>query len=185
MTIWVALLRGVNVGGHNKVPMGALRQALADAGLGEVTTYIASGNLVLAADDDPAGAIAAVITDSFGLDIAVLTRTADELRSAAGANPFAELAATAPKAVHCFFTSTPVTAEVLDAFDGERYAPDRLDVAAGELFAAYPDGMARSTLTNVVIDRVAGGPTTARNWNTVGRLVELATEREGSAADGG
>ncbi|MEM9565821.1 MAG: DUF1697 domain-containing protein [Actinomycetota bacterium] len=185
MTIWVALLRGVNVGGHNKVPMAELRAALGDAGLGEVTTYIASGNLVLAADDDPADAIAAVIADRFGLDLAVVTRTTDQLRTAAGANPFAELAAEQPKAVHCFFTSTPVTPGALDGFDGERYAPDRLEVAVGEVFAAYPAGMARSKLTNAVVDRVAGGPTTARNWNTVAKLVELATERQGSPATGG
>ncbi len=178
MTVWVALLRGVNVGGHNKVPMAQLRAALTDAGLEGVATYIASGNVVLRAEDDPADRVAAVITERFGLDIAVVARSGADLRAAIAANPFAPLAADDPKLVHCFFTTTPVEATALDRFDHDRYAPDRVAVAAGELVAAFPDGMARSKLTSAVLDRVAGGPTTGRNWNTVLKLEAMVAGLE-------
>ena len=179
MTVWAVLLRGVNVGGNNKVPMAELRAALAAAGCQEVATYIASGNIVLSADDDPAPVVTEVLADRFGLDVAVVSRTAAQIRATVAANPFAELAASEPKAVHCYFTSAPVPDDVLADFDHDRHQPDLAAAAAGELFAAYPDGMARSRLTNAVLDRVAGGPTTARNWNTVRKLEEMVTAAGG------
>ncbi len=186
--MWVGLLRGVNVGGHNKVPMAELRAGLTESGFGDVASYIASGNLVFRADDGPADDIAAtihdVIADRFGLDIAVVVRTADQLATVVAANPFAELAEAEPKAVQCFFTSSPVGADALDDVDQERFAPDRATAAAGELFAAYPEGMARSKLTTAVLDRVAGGPTTGRNWNTVRKLDEMARQLTAQAGGG-
>ncbi len=175
MTAWAVLLRGVNVGGHNKVPMAELRTALTDAGCRDVATYIASGNILLGADDDPSPVVGRVLAERFGLDVPVVTRTAEQVRSTVAANPFPELARAEPKAVHCFFASTPVTDDALADFDHERYRPDRAVAAAGELYAAYPEGMARSKLTNAVLDRVVGGPTTARNWNTVLKIEELVT----------
>jgi len=173
--VWAVLLRGVNVGGHNKVPMAELRGALTEAGFDDVASYIASGNVVLRADDCPPARVSAIIAERFGLDIAVVVRSGEQIRAAIEANPFPELAAANPKAVHCFFTSSPVDDRALSEFDHERYAPDQVAVGAGELFGAYPDGMARSKLTTVVMDRVAGGPTTARNWNTVLKLETMIT----------
>jgi len=177
--VWAVLLRGVNVGGHNKVPMAELRAALTDDGFDDVASYIASGNIVLRADDCQPERVSAVIAERFGLDIAVVVRSGDQIRAAIEANPFTELAAENPKAVHCFFTSSPVDDEALSGFDHGRYAPDRVATGAGELLAAYPDGMARSKLTTAVLDRVAGGPTTARNWNTVLKLETMVTAAAG------
>lgn len=181
MTLHVALLRGVNLGGHNKLPMAELRAALTDAGFADVATYIASGNVVLRADACEPERVSAVIADRFGLDIAVVVRTADQIRAVLAANPFAAEAEAEPKSVSCFFTSNPVDAGALDGFDRSRYEPDRVAAAAGELFGHYPEGMARSKLTNAVLDKVAGGPVTARNWNTViklGQMVDAASTGE-------
>ena len=179
MGLWVALLRGVNVGGHNRVPMAELRAALADDGIEDVATYIASGNVVLRADACPAGRIERVIAERFDLDIAVVARSGRQLRDAIEANPFTELAAREPRSVHCFFTSTPVDDDVLADLDHERFRPDRVAVGAGELFAAFPDGVARSKLTTAVLDRIAGGPTTGRNWNTVRKLEQMVSAAGG------
>lgn len=183
MTVWAALLRGVNVGGHNKVPMAELRAALGAEGFSDVATYIASGNIVLQAEADPTKRISEIIAKQFGLDITVIGRSGDQLRAAIEANPFADQAAADPRAVHCFFASSPTGGGAIDSFDHERYAPDRLAVGAlgeaGEFYASYPNGMAKSKLTNAVVDRLAGGPTTARNWNTVLKLDEMVTAAGG------
>ncbi|MEL6983071.1 MAG: DUF1697 domain-containing protein [Actinomycetota bacterium] len=173
MTLWAALLRGINVGGHNKIPMAELRAALTDAGFDDVATYIASGNVVLRADRCEPERVSAIIAERFGLDIAVVVRSAEQVGAVIEANPFPDLAGTEPKFVHCYFTSTPVPDTALDGFDHDRYGPDRVAVAAGELVVAYPDGVARSKLTTAVLDRVAGGPTTGRNWNTVLKLESM------------
>lgn len=179
MSVWVALLRGINVGGHNRVPMGDLRAALADDGFEEVATYIASGNVVLRAQDSPATRIGELVTERFGHDIAVVARTGEQLRAAIAANPFAEMAERDPKLVHCCFTSEPVADRALDDVDLGRYEPDRAAVGAGEIFVGYPNGAARSKLTNAVIERLAGGPVTARNWNTVLKLASMVTAAGG------
>jgi uncharacterized protein (DUF1697 family) len=180
MTVWVALLRGVNVGGHNKVPMAELRAALTADGFDDVATYIASGNVVLRAPACEPERVSGIIADSFGLDIPVVVRSADQLRAAVEANPFPQAVET-PKLLYCFFTTDPVDDAALDGFDHGRYAPDRVATGAGEIYAHYPDGMARSKLDNSVLDRVAGAPTTARNWNTVLKLREMAAEADPGA----
>jgi uncharacterized protein (DUF1697 family) len=153
--------------------MADLRTALTDAGFTDVATYIASGNVIVRADECQPERVSGVIADRFGLDIAVVVRSGDQIRAVIAANPFPELAASEPKFVHCFFSSAPLDGDTLDGFDHARYAPDQVAVGAGEFIAAYPDGVARSKLTNAVLDRVAGGPTTGRNWNTVLKLESM------------
>lgn len=177
MTVWAVLLRGINVGGHNKVPMAELRAALTDDGFTDVVTYIASGNVVLRGETCEPGRVARIVTDRFGLDIEVMVRSADQIRSAAAANPFPD-AVDEPKFLYCGFTATPVDDDALADFDHERYAPDRLAVAGGEVYARYPEGMGRSKLAGTVIDRAVGTPVTTRNWNTVLKLVELVERAE-------
>jgi uncharacterized protein (DUF1697 family) len=176
--VWAVLLRGINVGGHNKVPMAELRAALTDDGFRDVATYIASGNVVVRGDSCEPERIGRLLADRFGLDLTVVVRSADQIRSAAEANPFPE-AADEPRFLYCCFTETPVDDDALADFDHERFAPDRLAVAGGEVYAHYADGMGRSKLTNAVIDRAIGCASTARNWNTVLKLVEMVARAEG------
>lgn len=185
MPTWAVLLRGINVGGHNKLPMAELRAALTDAGFADVATYIASGNIVLDGESCQPEQINAIILDRFGIDVSVMVRSAEQIQAVAAANPFPEQAVADPKSVHCFFTSRPLADDGLADFDHQRFEPDRVIAAAGELYAHYPNGMAQSKLTNAVLDRAAGGPVTARSWNTVVKLTEMV-ERDGEpvAADG-
>jgi uncharacterized protein (DUF1697 family) len=160
--------------------MAELRAALADDGFDHVRTSIASGNIVVRGETCEPERVGRVIAERFGLDVPVIVRSADRFRAAVAANPFPE-ATDDPTRLSCCFAPDPVADDALADFDHERYAPDRLAVAAGELYAHYPDGVARSTLTSAVLDRVAGGPVTARNWNTVLRLADLVAAAE--AAD--
>jgi uncharacterized protein (DUF1697 family) len=170
----IALLRGVNVGGHNKLPMAELRAIAADAGFTEVRTYIQSGNLVASTllDPESAGeALAGAIRAATGLTVPVIARTTQQWSDLIAANPFPS-AADPGRHVHVVVLPAPAT-EVVRGFDGSPFAPEEVVVAGSEVYLHLPDGMGRSKLAIAVsrIPEVAAG--TARNWNTVLRLASL------------
>ncbi|MGI9594653.1 MAG: DUF1697 domain-containing protein [Acidimicrobiales bacterium] len=172
MTRYAVLLRGINVGGHNKLPMADLRAALEGAGYEAVETYIQSGNVALNATSCRPDHITAVIQEEFGLDIPVVVRTARQLRAAIKANPFPETEAE-PKRLLVYFCSAKVPKAALKTFDHERYLPDRMAAGPAEIYVSYDVGLSQSKLSNVVLDRVLGLSTTARNWTTVLKLADM------------
>jgi uncharacterized protein (DUF1697 family) len=173
-TTVIALLRGVNVGGHNKLPMSQLREIAVDAGFTEVRTYIQSGNLVASTVHDATAAgdlLAGAIFTATGLTVPVIVRTARQWSDLIAANPFAH-AADPGRHVHAVFLPAPATDSVR-AFDATAFAPEAVAVTGSELYLHLPDGMGRSKLAVAVnrIPEVAAG--TARNWNTVLQLAAL------------
>jgi uncharacterized protein (DUF1697 family) len=174
----VALLRGVNVGGRT-LSMAALREALAAEGCGDVVTYIQSGNAVLTlpprAPRDPTSWIEAVVADVAGYDVPVVLRTPAELRRVVAANPYPHAAA---KELHVVFFARAPARPFLAALDVESFAPERATLSGRELYLHLPNGMGRAKLPPAL--EQAGSKLrppatgTARSWNTVGRLVELA-----------
>lgn len=168
MTGWVALLRGVNVGGNNKVPMAELKALCEGLGLEHVQTYIASGNVAFASTDEEAdlrGRIEQAIAAAYGRKLGVLVRSARDLALVMTANPFPD----APgNRVLVLFTDAPAT------LDGVRNQADE-ELAAGPrcVFVRYGEGMAQSRLQ--VPAAVQG---TGRNMNTVARLAAMAAERD-------
>ena len=173
MTTCVALLRGINVGGNNKVTMADLRALLAGLGYGNPQTYIQSGQALYDSDEPEAvsaGRIAAAITASMGLTIAVMVRTEGQLAEVLAANPYAD--ADPANVLVCFFTEPP-SPELVDAVDRERFAPDVFEVRGRELYCFFPEGLGRSKLGTAKLLRAGTG----RNLNTVRKLVELAAAR--------
>jgi uncharacterized protein (DUF1697 family) len=171
----IGLLRGINVGGHNKLPMVQLREIAASIGLVDVRTYIQSGNLVASTTGDPddvAPALAAAIRSTTGLEIPVIVRTAEQWSDLVGANPFRD-AVDPGRHVHVVFLSAPASAAI-GAFDASPFAPEALVVSGSHVYLHLPGGMGRSKLAVAVnrVPDVAAG--TARNWNTVLQLAELA-----------
>lgn len=187
MTTWIALLRGINVGGHHRVPMAELRAGLTDAGFGDVATYIQSGNVVVSSDgpaEAVAEGVATVIRERFGHEIPVVVRTAEELAAVFAANPFPELV-DEPKRLHVFFCDRPLAADALDGLDHAAHLPDRAEVGPAEVYVAYAESMSASKLGTQVLDRILGTATTARNWNTVRKLADLAgVDIDDGAGDG-
>lgn len=170
----VALLRGVNVGGHNVLPMGELRAALEASGMSDVRTYIQSGNIVFRSDDpEPALAIAAVLHDSFGIDVPVLVRSLEEVERVAAAHPDVG-SDIPPKWLHAFLLDRP--ADAAAAPDPDRFEPDRLVVDGREIYATYPNGSGRSKLTLDVIERSFEAVATARNLSTLAAIVALGRQ---------
>ena len=175
----VALLRGINVGGKNRLPMEDLASMFREAGCNEVRTYIQSGNVVFRADpalaEDIPSLISASILSQFGYRVPVVTRTACEFQEIVQANPFAEVGAEANKLHVMFLADLPDRAHV-DALDPNRSPGDEFAVLGREVFLHCPNGVARSKLTNSYFDSSLSTTSTSRNWRTVGKLLEMVEE---------
>jgi uncharacterized protein (DUF1697 family) len=172
MTAHVALLRGINVGGHRKVPMAQLREVLGAAGFEDVATYVQSGNVVFKAPRATAKAIEHRLEEVFGLKLAVVLRTRAELASVASHNPFRKSEAN-PKFLHVVFLDRKPAARAVERIDPDRSPGDRFSLHGRELFLDYANGAGRTKLTLDYLERRLGVRGTARNWNTVLKLVEL------------
>jgi len=182
---YVALLRGINLGGHHSLPMATLRETLEAAGCADVRTYIQSGNAVFRHDEEDEARLRelleAAIGDTGGFAVPVMLRTADEWASTVAANPYAAGVpsgggAADPKALHVVFLSAAPSAGVLDALDLGRFAPEELTSIGRELHLWLPGGMGRSKLAAALTDRKLGAVATARNWNTVKKLEALLAD---------
>lgn len=170
----IALLRGINVGGKNKLPMKTLRALLEGLGCADVATYIQSGNAVFDGSATLAKALpeklAQAIDRELGLSVPVVLRSAAQWHEVAAGYPFdAE-----DDAVHVAFLADKPTAARVRGLDPDRSPGDSFEVVGREVFLHCPNGVARSKLTNAWLDRALGTVSTSRNWRTVQKLAEMA-----------
>ena len=174
---YVALLRGINVGGRNKLPMAELKSLVQDLGGCSVRTYIQSGNVVFEADADLGSAVSEGIAERHGLKVPVVLRTAEEVASVVASNPFlVEDPRLDAKTLHVAFLADEPTAEQAASLDPERSPPDAFRVVGKTVYLHYPNGLARSKLTNAYLDSKLKTVSTVRNWNTCLKLVEMAAQ---------
>jgi uncharacterized protein (DUF1697 family) len=171
----VALLRGVNVGGKNSLPMKDLARMFADAGCTDVRTYIQSGNVIFRTPRTASGIadkITAAIEKRFGFRVPVILRTSEQLLQTIRGNPFLAGGVDA-KWLHVYFLADPPKAGTIASLDPARSAPDAFHVLGQEIFVHLPNGMARTKLTNAYFDSKLSTTCTARNWATVLKLSEM------------
>jgi uncharacterized protein (DUF1697 family) len=173
----VALLRGINVGGRNKLRMADLRALLEDLGAEDVATYIQSGNAVFSASAKLAKTAAARLSErlsaDFGLDVPVVLRTASDLRAVLDADPFAAEGVD-EKSLHVAFLADRPSAARARTLEPDRSPPDRFALVGRELFLCCPNGLARTKLTSQWMDARLGTTATVRNRRTVRAILELA-----------
>ncbi len=177
MNRYIALLRGINVGGHNKIPMAELRALCGKIGLGDVRSYIQSGNLVFTAGDagaDLETTLESAIEQRFGLSIPVIVRTAKDWRCYLGGNPFPEASLAEPSLVALALSRNAPDASTAEQLAARAANDERVEQVGDAIWIHYPQGSARSKLTPTVLDRVVGSAVTARNWRTVQKLDALA-----------
>ena len=185
MATRIVLLRAVNVGGA-KLPMADLRAIAAELGATEATTYIASGNLIAEVPGDPDAfdrALERTIEERFGFFREAISRTREELITALAAHPFEVLV---PKYSYVSFMMRAPDPEAVAAAADLPTGEDRWAVVGRELHLRYADGAGRPQLKDAQLLRALGGiPTTARNLNTVQKLIELAESGQAFVASGG
>jgi uncharacterized protein (DUF1697 family) len=174
----IALLRGINLGPRNRIAMPELRRLLTDSGYGCVRTYVQSGNVVVdseLAPEEVERECERLIAERFGLDIAVVARTRDELAEVVERNPLGNVA-TNPKRYQVSFLSQALDPERVEALAAAAAAPERLVAQGRELYAWHPGGVARSRLWAKLAGNGLGVKATARNWTTVTTLLAIADE---------
>ncbi|MFE6702525.1 DUF1697 domain-containing protein [Streptomyces sp. NPDC057718] len=177
-TMYAALLRGINVGGGKRVPMPELRTVLAELGHTAIATHLQSGNAVFRSDSDDEDALAAALEHAlhqrFGFAVDCLVRDAGYLAAVADACPF-PAASLEGKQLHVIYFDRPVDASRFADLEAETFLPEEFRLGDRCLYLYAPDGLGRSRLA-VALGRprhVKGLTATARNWNTVAKLVEM------------
>ncbi|MBL8173710.1 MAG: DUF1697 domain-containing protein [Bryobacterales bacterium] len=177
MPILVVLLRGVNVGGKNKIKMDTLRDICLTAGLRDPQTYIQSGNVVCRASRLTASLhtkIEDAIEAACSFRPAVILRTAEELDAIVAANPFAAQPGIEPNKLHVHFLynhPAPQAAILLEKLPRQ---DEQIHLTGREVFVYYPHGAGQTKLTAASFDKALQTSNTARNWNTVLKLRDIA-----------
>lgn len=176
----VALFRAVNVGGHNKVSMPALQKLFTSLDLQEAKTFIQSGNVVFKTKAAPGPKltqrIEAAFEQQFGFRSDVILRTASDLRDVLKRNPFRERTDVLPGRLLITFLAGDPGEEARQAVRQLPVAPEELFVDGREMFVHYPEGMGRTKLPVAKIAKLLGVAGTARNLNTVVKLLAMAEE---------
>jgi uncharacterized protein (DUF1697 family) len=181
MTTHIALLRGINLGSHNRIAMADLRGMLAELGYSDARTLAQSGNVVLGAELPPerlARELQHEIAGRLGVQAPVIVRTRKELAAVVALDPLREVVDRDKLYQVSFLSAEPdrVTMQGIAAVD---LAPERFVHAGREIYAWHPEGIQRSPLARMLTDQRLGVTATARNWSTVAKLLELAEEFEG------
>ena len=173
---YVALLRGINVGGKNRVPMKQLTEIFLDCGCADVVTYIQSGNVIFrgpkAGQERLPARVQAEIASRLGHRVPVILRSAAEMREAVRSNPFLERE---DGRLHVYFLEHKPSEAAIRSLDPERSPGDSFRVAGREIYLLLPNGMGRTKLTNAYFDSKLGTTSTARNWATTVRLLEMVS----------
>ena len=183
MNTFVILLRGITPTGKNKVPMAPLREALADAGLGGVRTYIQSGNVIATSDlmhVEMEKLVHDVIHRSFGGDIAVLARTAKEFANILKRCPFTNIDRSK---LYCSLLAANPDKELLKEFLSTDFSPDQVRFVSHTIYTLYATKHGDSKFNNNYFERKLKVTATTQNLNTMSKLAALAAAQRGTTID--
>jgi uncharacterized protein (DUF1697 family) len=176
VTAFVAWVRGINVGGRAKLSMATLRETASNLQLEHVQTYLQSGNLLFQAAPGRRRGLAdeleVALHSSAGLDARVILRTKDELAKIVAGNPFLPGDLPGNKMHVAFLAGTPKR-DRIRSLDPNRSPPDEFQVRGKDIYLSYPGGSGRSKLTIDYFERSLALAATARNWNTVTKVLDL------------
>ena len=175
-TTWIALFRGINVGGNNPLPMKAVPAMLAKCGCTDAKTYIQSGNVVFRSSVSNAKTLATriekIVHETQGFQPRVIVLSCQELERAIAGNPFPEAEQT-PQWVHLFFLTEAPDKAVLERFKGPQAQGEEFALKGRVFYLHTPAGFGTSKLAGTVV-RALGVDATARNWRTCQKVLEMA-----------
>lgn len=175
MTIYISLLRGINVSGQKRVPMDELKSLYESLGYKQVQTYIQSGNVIFAYKETPVQTLCTTIEKAiqkhFCFEVSVITRTYDEFKKIQQANPFAKKEQTALYVT--FLSDIPKTIPH-EELQKAATAKEEFKIVQREVYLYYPKGYGTTKLSNMVFEKKLKVIATTRNWNTVNTLLSKA-----------
>ncbi len=181
MTQRIALLRGINVGGNNKIPMAELRAMVAELGFENPRTLLQSGNLVFGSDSRTDLELEALLEEAteatFGARVEYRVRSVEELAAIIQANPYPVEAEKDPSHLLVAFYKSPLDPDACTRLRQAIQGREQFVEVGREAYFVFPDGIGDSKLTNSVMDSKLGQKGTARNWNTILKLFQMATTR--------
>jgi uncharacterized protein (DUF1697 family) len=184
MAVVISLLRGVNLGAHNRIKMDELRGIYESLGLRDVETFIQSGNVVFRTAARGLNTLPRRIEEAIarkcGIRTFVVLRTCDEWREAIARNPFAGRSDIDPARLLVSFLAGAPGEDACRKALAMQVAPEELRIFGRELYVYYANGLARPKTSMAIVERALGTSGTGRNWNTVTRLLEIAERLEGA-----
>jgi len=178
---YITMLRGVNMTGHNTIKMTRLAEMFRQLGYSDAETYIQSGNIVFSCRnsriDEVSSAIRKAILSEFSLDIAVITRTPDEIKKIIAVNPFLEEPGFDPSKMAVVFLELKPSEEQILKVAGIDYPPDKFRIIGSEIYIYCPNGFGRTKLYTNFFEAKMKVTGTARNWTMVNKLLEMAENK--------
>jgi uncharacterized protein (DUF1697 family) len=184
MAVIISMLRGVNVGGHNKIEMEALRALYESLKLRDAQTYVQSGNVIFRTDERDMSRLTNRIEDGierkFGFRPDVILRTAAEMRDVVARNPFAKRRGIEPGKLLVSFLASDPGEEGREKIRQMKCDPEEMWIEGREIYIYFPNGAGRSKLPWARLDKVLKTPVTGRNWNSVTKMMEMTEKMEGS-----
>ncbi len=180
MTVYVAILRGINVGGQKIIKMENLRTSFEALGFRQVRSYVQSGNIIFEASKRPtsslSGKIREKILNDFGFSVPLILRTSAEMEKIVNDNPFLKENRIDHSKLHVTFLSEPPAKAALKKLDALAPISDRFRVGGREVYLSCPNGYGRTKLSNTALERLLSVEATTRNWKTVNTLAMMSSE---------
>lgn len=179
MTVYVAMLRGVNVGGQKILKMENLRASFETLGFQHVRSYVQSGNVVFEASKTSSNSlpkkIGEKILSEYGFSVALILRTSSEMNKIVSDNPFLKEKEIDRSRLHVTFLSEPPAKAALEKLDTLHGDSDEFRVRDREIYLYCPNGYGRTKLSNAVFEKLLSVKATTRNWKTVNTLGEISS----------
>src|SRR5215467_5238359 len=182
MAVFISLLRGINVGGHNCIKMDALRELYRSLRFEGAQTYVQSGNVVFRSRKKDAAKVARQIQEAiekkFKCRPEIMVRTLDQMRSVIARNPFARRQDVEPAKLLVSFLLAEPKPGAEKEIEKQNFSPEEIHVSGQEVYIYFPNGIGKSKLPWSRLDKFLGTSGTGRNWNSVTKLLEMAEEIE-------
>lgn len=175
---YIALLRGINVGGNKKIRMPDLKTMFETLGFTNVQTYIQSGNVVFQSEINTAleSKISAKIREVFGFEVSVICRTSEEMEEVIARNPYAETVGFEAEKLYVTFLQNPASAEKLAALQTLSFEPEMYTVSGKEIYVYCFNGYGKTKLENSLFEKKLKVIASTRNWRTINKLAEMSRE---------
>lgn len=184
MPVYISFLRGINVGGAKTIRMAALKSAYEALGLSPVKTLLNSGNVVFGASDKSPGRLAKLLEQTvekeLGLRTTIVVRSAAELAKILQKNPLPKMAKEDPSHLLVMTLVGKPRSGAKAALAKVYSGPEEIRIAGEDVYLTYPNGIGKSKLTNTLLEKHLGIAGTARNWNTLTKLLKTAEGMEES-----